>query len=202
MNDDSGARRNGWAALTSVSQGILAIEKVVAGLLLALLLTLILLNVGTRMLRMPIYWIDEASVLTMIWLGFIGASVMIRLRIDFAVTLVQDNLTGSAAQSLRAVVSGLSLAFALGLLVMCWMWMDPLGIIGHGFDAESFAAETFNFLYTERTQTLEWPTWLVSMVIPIFAATLTIHTAANLVEDLRLCPKREQEQMTTAEEAN
>lgn len=187
--------------VTAVSQSILKIEKLLAGLFMGLLLGLILLNVVTRFFRMPIYWIDEASIFAMIWLGMIGASVMTRLRIDFAVTLLSDHLPEKGVAFLRALANVVSLAFALGLVAMCWIWLDPIGIASFGFDAGAYAAQTFNFLYTENTQTLEWPTWLVTIILPIFALTLTIHTLANLLEDLGFATKVTQESLTSAEGA-
>lgn len=191
-----------WAEkLTGLSQAVLKVEKLLAGLFMTVLLALILINVVTRFAKVPIYWIDEASIFSMIWLGFIGASVMTRLRIDFAVTLLSDHLSPKWVARLRALATGLSLAFAIGFVVMCWAWMDPLGIAAHGFDVKGYAAETFNFLYTERTQTLEWPTWLVNLILPIFALTLTIHCTANLLEDLGFARNRIQISLTTAEGA-
>lgn len=192
----------GWAnAITALSQGILRVEKVLAGLLIGLLMVLILTNVVTRFVRLPIYWVDEASIFTMVWLGFIGASVMTRLRIDFAVTLLAEHLSAKSVRVMRALATAISLAFALGFIVICWNWLDPIGIASHGFDAKSYAADTFNFLYTERSQTLEWPTWIITLILPIFALTLTIHTAANLLEDIGIAAKRVQIPLTTAEEA-
>ncbi len=191
-----------WAdKVTGLSQAVLQGEKFLAGLFITVLLALILVNVATRFAKVPIYWIDEASIFSMIWLGFIGASVMTRLRIDFAVTLLSDHLPPRWVRRLRSLATATSLAFAIGFFVMCWIWMDPVGIISHGFDAQGYAAETFNFLYTERTQTLEWPTWIVNLILPLFALTLTIHCAANLLEDLGIARKREQVSLTTAEGA-
>ncbi len=191
-----------WAeGLTGLSQALLRAEKFLAGIFMTALLALILINVATRFAKVPIYWIDEASVFSMIWLGFIGASVMTRLRIDFAVTLLSDHLSPAWVARLRALATAVSLTFAVGFAVVCWMWLDPLGIASHGFDAQAYAAETFNFLYTERTQTLEWPTWIVNLILPIFALTLIIHNAANLLEDLGIARKREQASLTSAEGA-
>ena len=200
---DEGRAGRPWAnAVTAVSQRVMQVEKVVAGLLMLVLLVIILTNVTTRFLRIPIYWVDEAAVFTMIWLGFIGASVMTRLRIDFAVTLVADQMSARNVARLKAVASALSFAFGIGLLVLCWNWMDPPGIAAAGFDAKAYAGKTFNFLYTERTQTLEWPTWVVYLVLPLFALTMTLHLAANLLEDLGLAARREQIALTnSAEEA-
>lgn len=187
--------------VTAVSQSILKVEKILAGLFMGLLLSLILLNVVTRFLRMPIYWIDEASIFAMIWLGMIGASVMTRLRIDFAVTLVSDYLPPKGVRFLRALANGISLLFAIGFVVMCWIWLDPIGIASSGFDASAYAAQSFNFLYTENTQTLEWPTWIVTSILPIFAITLSIHTLANLLEDLGFAEPVKQVSLTPVEGA-
>lgn len=195
-------KQPGWARkVTGASQAVLRGEKFLAGVFITVLLALILVNVVTRFAKVPIYWIDEASIFSMIWLGFLGASVMTRLRIDFAVTLLSDHLPPKWVFRLRAFATAISLAFAIGFLVMCWLWMDPVGIASHGFDAQGYAAETFNFLYTEKTQTLEWPTWIVNLILPVFALTLTIHSAANLLEDLGIASKREQVSLTTAEGA-
>ena len=61
-----------------------------------------------------------------------------------------------------------------------------------GFDARELAAKTFNFIYTERTQTLGWPVWALYMIMPVFALSMTIHSAANLVENLELAPRASQ----------
>lgn len=199
---DKPVKRAVWAeTITGLSQRVLKVEKFLAGSFITVLLTLILVNVVTRFAKMPIYWIDEASILAMVWLGFIGASVMMRLRIDFAVTLLSDHLPQQWVARLRALATALSLGFAIFFAILCWNWMDPVGIISYQFDAKAYAAETFNFLYTERTQTLEWPNWLVNLVLPLFAVTLTIHCAANLVEDLGLAAKRVQVSLTSAEGA-
>lgn len=203
MRGDRGERTAGrpWAnAVTAASQAVMRVEKSVAGLLMLVLLAIILANVVTRFLRIPLYWVDEAAVFAMIWLGFIGASVMTRLRIDFAVTLIADQMAPRNVARLKAVASALSLIFGIGLLVMCWRWMDPLGIAAEGFDARAYAAKSFNFLYTEHTQTLEWPSWVVYLVLPLFALTMTLHLAANLLEDLGLAARRQQIALTNSAE--
>ena len=189
-------------AIVASSEAILLVEKVLVGGLMTLLLTLILLNVVTRYSGMPLYWVDEAAVYSMVWLAFIGASALTRLRLDFAVTLLSDQLSPKAAQYLQAVATFLVFAFALALAVLCWNWLDPLGIAGAGFDARAYAGQSFNFLYTERTQTLDWPVWAISLVIPIFALTMTVHSLANLVEDLGLSPRLKRPEFASAEGVN
>jgi TRAP-type transport system small permease protein len=47
-----------------------------------------------------------------------------------------------------------------------------------------------NFLYSEPTQTLGIPKWIVYLVLPVYGVGLSIHTFANLCEDLGwACPE-------------
>ena len=177
-------------ALLDVSDVILRCERHLLTGLMGGLVALILLNVATRYGGVPLYWVDEASVYVVVWLTFIGASAMTRLRMDFAVTLLTDHVGERAARVAKACASLGVVVLGLALLAMCWVWMDPVGIARHGFDAKDFAAESFNFLYTERTQTLEWPVWAIQLILPLFALTLSLHALANLAEDLGLQPRR------------
>lgn len=165
------------------SDRVLAIERVLMLGLMALLLILILVNVVTRYSGAPIYWIDEAAVYSVVWLTFVGGSAITRLRMDFAVTLLSDKLGAGGARVLKRVAGLGTLVFGLAMIVMCWIWMDPVGIARAGFDAREYAGQSFNFLYTERTQTLNWPTWVLQLVLPLFAFTLSLHALANLIED-------------------
>lgn len=192
MQDPAAPTRHGWARWVQQASGaILALERLALMGLMGLLTLLILLNVVTRYTGMPLYWVDEASVYTVVWLCFVGASAMTRLRLDFAVTLLTDWLSERNARRVKALATFGVLLFGLALLTMCWVWMDPVGIARYGFDAKAYAADSFNFLYTERTQTLNWPSWVVQLVLPLFGIGFTVHAAANLVEDLGLRPRAE-----------
>lgn len=176
-----------WAM--ALSTAVLRTERAALTVLMGLLVLLILLNVVTRYSGTPIYWVDEAAVFTMVWLTFVGASVMTRLRMDFAVGLVSDHLPPGGAKVLKVIATLSVLVFALALVWMCWLWMDPRGIAAAGFNAKDYAEASFNFIYTERTQTLEWPTWVLQLILPIFSLTLTVHAFANLLEELEASPR-------------
>lgn len=175
--------------LLAASRAVLRVERYALSGLMLLLVLLVLLNVVTRYSGVPIYWIDEASVYTVVWLCFVGASIMTRLRLDFSVGMLTEKLSPRGVRIARAIATAGVLAFGLSMIAMCWLWLDPVGLARHGFDAKEFAAETFNFLYTERTQTLDWPVWALQMVLPLFALTMTLHATANLLEDLSLAPR-------------
>lgn len=179
------------ALVLRISDLLLNVERYALGTLMGLLVLLILINVITRYAGVPLYWVDEASVYSVVWLTFIGASVMTRLRMDFSVGLLTDPLGPKAKRGARAVASGGVVLFAVSLLLMCNLWMDPVGIAKMGFDARAYAADSFNFLYTERSQTLEWPLWVVQLTIPLFALSLLLHGLANFLEDLGLAQPRD-----------
>jgi len=182
-------RAGAATAIQAMSAGLLAVERLAIMGLMFLLSGLILLNVVTRYSGMPIYWIDESAVYSVVWLTFIGASAMTRLRLDFAVTMLTERLPEGQQRIAKIIATGLVVIFGLALAVMCWLWMDPVGLARAGFDAREFAGQTFNFLYTERTQTLNWPTWVLYLILPLFAVTMTVHGLANLVEDMGLAPR-------------
>jgi TRAP-type C4-dicarboxylate transport system permease small subunit len=180
-----GARR----IVVKASNGLLACERVALMGMMYLLTGLILVNVVTRYSHFPIYWIDESAVYCVVWLTFIGASAMTRLRLDFAVSMLTERLSTRNQKIAKIIATSLVVLFGVSLIATCILWMDPIGLTRAGFDARKLAAETFNFLYTERTQTLNWPTWVIYMTLPIFAVSMTVHGLANLLEDLELVPR-------------
>jgi TRAP-type C4-dicarboxylate transport system permease small subunit len=180
-----------YRLILATSARLLAVERLLIMGFMYLLTALILLNVVTRYTGMPIYWIDESAVYSVVWLTFIGASAMTRLRLDFAVTMLTERLSERGMKIAKMLSTLAVIVFGLALLAMCWLWMDPVGLARAGFDAREFAGQSFNFLYTERTQTLNWPTWVLYLTMPIFALSMTIHGLANLIEDMEVVPKQD-----------
>lgn len=178
-------------SIVAVSGGLLRVEHRAIQALMFLLSALILLNVVTRYTGYPIYWIDESAVYSVVWLTFIGASAMTRMRLDFAVTMLTERFSARGAAIFRVIATLGVVLFGVALGVMCWLWLDPVGIAQAGFDARDYAGQSFNFIYTERTQTLNWPTWVIYLIMPLFAFTMTLHALANLFEDLGLVAKQE-----------
>jgi TRAP-type C4-dicarboxylate transport system permease small subunit len=175
--------------IVSLSSCVLWVErKAIAGLMF-LLVALILLNVVTRYSGASLYWVDESAVYSVVWLTFIGASAMTRLRLDFAVTLLTDYLSNARKRRAKIAADLGVIVFAALLGWMCWQWLDPVGLAQAGFDAKQYAAKSFNFVYTERTQTLNWSTWIMYLILPLFSLTMLLHGLANLIEDLDWAPR-------------
>ena len=170
----------------SLSARLLWLEHAAIKGFMALLFLLVMLNVVTRYAGAPIYWVDESAIYSVVWLTFIGASAMTRMRLDFAMTLLTEHLSERAAKGAKVISTAIIVLFGLLLAWMCWTWMDPIGIAQAGFNAKDYAGRSFNFLYTERTQTLNWPTWILYLTIPVFALSIIIHGLANFMEDLGL----------------
>ncbi len=181
-----------WRFVLWLSAKLLAAERFAIAGFMFLLTGLILLNVVTRYAGVSLYWVDESAIYSVVFLTFIGASAMTRLRLDFAVTLLTDRFSARGVRIAKAMATSIVLLFGLALLWLCMLWLDPLGMARAGFDARELAAKTFNFIYTERTQTLGWPVWALYMIMPVFALSMTIHSAANLVENLELAPRASQ----------
>lgn len=201
-SNDATRRQSGRAGVfIGLSERLLRLERYAVAILMTLLSGAILLNVVTRYLGAPIYWIDEFAVYCMVWLTFFGASAMTRLRLDFAVTMMTERLSQRMRDLCRVLATGMVMMFSLALVAMCWLWLDPVGIASAGFDARAFSGSTFNFVYTERTQTLNWPTWVLYLILPIFALSVTIHGLANLLEDMGVVEKAQRDLVINAEEA-
>jgi TRAP-type C4-dicarboxylate transport system permease small subunit len=181
-----------WRLVLWLSAKLLAAERFAVAGFMFLLTGLILLNVVTRYAGVSLYWVDESAIYSVVFLTFIGASAMTRLRLDFAVTLLTDRFSARGVRIAKAMATSIVLLFGLALLWLCMLWLDPVGMARAGFDTRELAAKTFNFIYTERTQTLGWPVWALYMIMPVFALSMTIHSAANLVEDLELSPRASQ----------
>jgi TRAP-type C4-dicarboxylate transport system permease small subunit len=170
--------------LGRISDRLARLESGLLAACVAAILALILLNVVTRTLGAALYWVDEAAIYAMVFATFVGASLMVRRRLDFAVTLLVDRLPEHARRWVQAAVAALTLGFALALLWMCWRWFDPWTFARLGFDEKAFFRETFNNVYRERTLTTGTLKVWFFLVMPWFALTTTLHAAANLLEDL------------------
>lgn len=181
-----------WRFVMGLSARLLAAERVAVAALMFLLTGLILLNVVTRYSGVALYWVDESAVYSVVFLTFIGASAMTRLRLDFAVTILTERFSSRGVRIAKVAATSIVLLFGVTLLWLCVLWLDPAGLARAGFDAKELAARTFNFIYTERTQTLNWPVWALYLIMPLFALSMTIHSAANLLEDLGLVPRASQ----------
>lgn len=168
------------------SSAVAAVERAVLMALIALIAFAVLLNVLLRMVGVTVAWADEAAIYAMILSGFVGASLMLRGRIDPAVLLLHEIPRPGLVRVLRGVVSATALGFGLTMIHLCWRWFDPAALVAAGFDVAAFEGATFNFIYTDVTPVMGAPTYPFYLVMPWFALSVTVHAAANLCEDMGL----------------
>lgn len=172
--------------LSKLSAGFNTIERLLLKLLMASIAIFVLMNVLLRMIGITIAWADELAVYTMVMSGFVGASLMLRARIDPAVLLLHEILPRHMHHILRATVSTISALFGMVLCYLCWRWFNPGGLIAAKFDVGQFEAETFNFIYTEVTPIMGVNSIFFYLILPFFAIAITVHALTNLCEDLGL----------------
>src|SRR5688572_12808861 len=119
---------------------------------------LVFANVVARyLLNFSIIWVEELTRYMMVWVGFLGSGLVLRLGAHVAVDALQDVLPAPAARALRAAIV---LALAVTFAAMLW-----LGI--------RYAA----FAWDQRTAVLDWSTGAVYLAIPIGAALMLLHLA-------------------------
>jgi TRAP-type C4-dicarboxylate transport system permease small subunit len=176
--------------LRATSDAIVRVERLLLMLLIFGVVFFVLINVTFRLFGITLAWADELAVLSMAWMGFIGASLMLRARIDPSVRLLHEALGPAVARGLRVLVSLLAAAFGAMLIWMNWIWFNPPALIAAGFDIAAFQAATFNFLYSTRTPVLVWPFFWFYLIMPWFALTIVVHALTNLAEDAGLIPPR------------
>ncbi|SDF24518.1 TRAP transporter small permease [Limimaricola pyoseonensis] len=172
--------------LYRISAGLAWVERLMLRCLMLVIATFVLLNVLLRLFGITIAWADELAVYCMIMSGFVGASLMLRARIDPAVLLVHEVVPAPVARGLRMLVSALSAGFGITLFALCWRWFDPAALMQAGFDVPTFEVETFNFIYTDTTPVMAMPAYWFYLIMPWFALTLSVHALANLAEDAGL----------------
>jgi len=171
--------------LRTFSEALARVEMVAAAVLAGAVTLLILLNIVSRSLGMAIYWVDELAIYAMVWTTFLATSVVLKRRQVIAVTILVDLLGERSRAWMQCISDLMILIFGVSLMVLCWRWLDPATLYTFGFDIRAFQGDTFNFVYSEKTNTLGalkiWP-WLI---LPFFSFTLTIHALNNMAGSLK-----------------
>ena len=173
--------RRGW--LTRLSDTIATVDSWFAGLLVAAIFGLLIVNAGTRAFGTPVIWIDEVAIFAMIWAAFIGSSAGLARREHIAVTLLPDALPTRTRAALQTMVDALVLVFVAALGFIVWRWFDPLTVMA-AETLREFSKATFNFIYTEPTTTIGMRKIWFWLVMPYACVTLLIHAARNLANSI------------------
>ncbi|MBL4639456.1 MAG: TRAP transporter small permease subunit [Kordiimonadaceae bacterium] len=166
------------SGLITMSDTLASIEKKLAGLLCFAVFALIIGNVISRSLRLPVFWIDELAVYAMIWMALLAASSAINSKGHIAVTLITDKLPARPAHLLRKFTEFVMVSLGITLFALAWRWYDPAGIVSFAGDIAAFSATSFNFIYTEPTIATGLPKFVFWLIMPLFSIGLTLHSLA------------------------
>lgn len=135
---------------------LLHLNRWVLVALMAAMAVLVFANVVSRyVLNYSLIWVEELTRYLMVWVGFLGGGLVLRLGAHIAVDALQDLMPARVARALRAGIVG---ALAITFAAMTW-----LGI--------RYAA----FAWDQETPVMNWSTGAIYLAIPIGSALLLVH---------------------------
>jgi TRAP-type C4-dicarboxylate transport system permease small subunit len=139
-----------------VERRLVAANGAVLVALMAAMALLVIANVFARyVFNHSFVWAEELSRYMMIWVGFLGSGLVLRVGAHLAVDVFQDLLPLRAAQTLRVgVVAVLAGAF----IAMFWL-----------------GAQYVAFAWGQETPVLNWNFGLVYLAIPIGAVLMLVY---------------------------
>ncbi|MTE01324.1 TRAP transporter small permease subunit [Paracoccus sp. YIM 132242] len=171
------------SALQRLSRAVMRAEAALGGILVGAILLLLLANVVSRSAGRPLIWTDELAVHLMVVLALVGASLGIAMKGHMAIGLLPDRL-GPRGRAGLALLADLSmLGFLLVMAGVLWRWFDLPGLLRAGSGA-ALAAESFNFVYTDPTNTLGLRKIWFWLALPLTCATALLHCLAALHQDI------------------
>jgi len=125
---------------------------------MAAMAVLVFANVVSRyLLNASIIWVEEITRYMMVWVGFLGSGLVLRLGAHIGADALQDALPPRAAQMLRAAIVAL---LAATFAAMTWQGVR-------------YAA----FAWDQETPVLNWSTGAIYLAIPIGSALMLVHLA-------------------------
>ena len=134
------------------------VNRVVLVILMAAMAILVFTNVLARYLfNHSFVWAEELSRYMMIWVGFLGAGLVLRIGAHIAVDVFQDMVPRRVAQAMRAAAL---LVLAASLVAMLWLGCSYVV-----------------FAWGQETPVLNWNFGLVYVAIPLGALLMLIHLA-------------------------
>lgn len=167
--------------LRAISNTLTTFERYGAIFCVALVTILIGLNVVTRALNQALFWVDEIAIYAMVWMLFLTTAFLLKRRQAVAVTIVVDLAPTAVNKVINKIVDVVVLLFSILLIVFSFYWYQPFDLFLAGFDFDKFSSNTFNFIYTERGNTIPINKFWIWIIMPYFALSVFIHSLVNLL---------------------
>ena len=150
------ATANPPAVLSRFERGFVAANRAVIFLLMAVMATLVFVNVIARyLLNFSIIWAEEVSQYVMIWIAYLGAGLALREGRHVAIEMLQDRMPPALSRRMRMVIGGLILAF-----------LGAVTVLGFQFAL---------FVWNQETPVLNISLGIPSLAIPIGALLFAVH---------------------------
>lgn len=147
-----------------LSDGLVAVERVVSRVMVVGFVGLISVNVGMRYLAgRPIVFAEELAAVLLVWLAFVAISISLHDRTQIGVTLLADALP---TRWRRIVEVAVNLVIIGILLVLLW---------------KSVAWVSSPAVAFEQIITTGWPKWPFFLVVPVFCVTSLVHVVAHIL---------------------
>ena len=144
--------------MTAAEKWFVALNRWALIALLAAMAVLVFGNVVSRyLLNFSLIWIEELTRYMMVWVGFLGSGLVLRLGAHIAVEALQDALPRRAAQVLRALI-----ALALGVTFAAMTWLGVRYAL---------------FAWGQETPAMNWSTGAIYLAIPVGSALMLVHLA-------------------------
>lgn len=101
-----------------VLTGLRKATEAIVALLFAVLVTLVLIQVVTRMLHMSQTWIDEISKFVFVWLTYLGGAITVRKGANVCFDLILEGTKGKAYKVLFLLVNIITIVF---MAAVCYL---------------------------------------------------------------------------------
>ena len=143
-------------ALARAEAGLVAVNRWALIALMAAMAVLVFGNVVSRyLLSYSLIWIEELTRYMMVWVGFLGSGLVLRVGAHIAVDALQDALPEAAARMLRGLI-----ALILGLAFATMTWLGVRYAL---------------FAWGQETPAMNWSTGAVYLAIPVGSALMLVH---------------------------
>jgi TRAP-type C4-dicarboxylate transport system permease small subunit len=136
--------------------GLIAVNRWVVFLMMAVMTTLVFVNVVCRYgFTFSIIWAEEVSQYLMIWIAYLGAGLAMREGRHVALEMLHDRLRPTLSRKIRIVVGGLVLVF-----------LGAVTVLGFQFAL---------FVWNQETPVLNISLGIPSLAIPIGTLLFAVH---------------------------
>ncbi|MEO8752131.1 MAG: TRAP transporter small permease [Casimicrobiaceae bacterium] len=150
----------------AVARGVEVAVDLLSRVAVVAMTLLVLVQVVLRyVLKVPLVWVEEATVFLMIWMAFMGAAIGVRRGAHIAMTILVDRLPARVAGAFYHVGTVAVIAFA-GVVV--WEGVQLVLSVGG-----------------QRSAALGLPMTIPYLIVPLGALLIILQAIANTIDPPR-----------------